>query len=386
MRKGAWLVTAALVAVGFTAYAAVIEQPGIGHALPQGTIVHGELGELLDDDHTQYCLLEGRLGGQIVTGGTYASENLDFESTSHATKGAVRVLETTTASDPTSGAFQVFGGMGVSENLYVGGFFGVSGNALFQGEISSPGAGANSERFGAGAVAAGANSVAFGNAASAGQNDCVILGAGADCVGSGSLSVVVGEGARAAHQNTVTIGDDSYVDGIQSVGVGALTSTRAADSLALGFSATTNSGGTGQICIGSGCSTSIDNSISIGSAATPVSTLYLGEGPSTASPSASVFTGSQASGANVAGGDVTYAGGQGTGSATGGYISFKTAAAGGAGSSVNALAEIARYTVAGDHYMAVASAKLIMKSPDGTCSSCGPDDSDVWSCTGVSCP
>lgn len=32
------------------------------------------------------------------------------------------------------------------------------------------------------------------------------------------------------------------------------------------------------------------------------------------------------------------------------------------------------------------SAKLIMTSPDGSCSQCGPDNSDVWSCSSVTCP
>ncbi len=40
----------------------------------------------------------------------------------------------------------------------------------------------------------------------------------------------------------------------------------------------------------------------------------------------------------------------------------------------------------GDVYVNQTSGELIMKSPDGTCSSCGPNNSDVWSCVSVSCP
>jgi len=29
---------------------------------------------------------------------------------------------------------------------------------------------------------------------------------------------------------------------------------------------------------------------------------------------------------------------------------------------------------------------LVMKSADGTCASCGIDNTDVWSCTSVACP
>ena len=56
-----------------------------------GVTDHGALTGLLDDDHTQYALLAGRAGGQTLTGGTAASENLYLRSTSHATKGDIRI-------------------------------------------------------------------------------------------------------------------------------------------------------------------------------------------------------------------------------------------------------------------------------------------------------
>ena len=37
-------------------------------------------------------------------------------------------------------------------------------------------------------------------------------------------------------------------------------------------------------------------------------------------------------------------------------------------------------------FINLASAKLVMTSPDGTCSACGPDNSDVWSCSSITCP
>lgn len=51
------------------------------------TVDHGALTGLADDDHTQYALLVGRAGGQILIGGTAASDDLTLRSTSHATKG-----------------------------------------------------------------------------------------------------------------------------------------------------------------------------------------------------------------------------------------------------------------------------------------------------------
>ena len=52
-------------------------------------IDHGSIGGLTDDDHSQYLLMAGRAGGQVLTGGTAASDKLVLESTSHATKGAI---------------------------------------------------------------------------------------------------------------------------------------------------------------------------------------------------------------------------------------------------------------------------------------------------------
>jgi len=50
---------------------------------------HGTLLGLADDDHTQYLKLAGRAGGQTAQGGTAASENLNLQSTAHATKGYI---------------------------------------------------------------------------------------------------------------------------------------------------------------------------------------------------------------------------------------------------------------------------------------------------------
>src|SRR3990167_9227263 len=51
---------------------------------------HGAaLTGLADDDHTQYALLAGRSAGQILTGGTAASDDLTIKFTSNGTKGTL---------------------------------------------------------------------------------------------------------------------------------------------------------------------------------------------------------------------------------------------------------------------------------------------------------
>lgn len=54
---------------------------------------HGALTGLSDDDHTIYALLLGRSGGQVLKGGTAANNDLEFQSTSHATKGECHFSE-----------------------------------------------------------------------------------------------------------------------------------------------------------------------------------------------------------------------------------------------------------------------------------------------------
>lgn len=60
-------------------------------SIPDTEITHNTLSGLTSGDagHTQFVVLAGRAGGQTVQGGTAASENLTFESTSNASKGLV---------------------------------------------------------------------------------------------------------------------------------------------------------------------------------------------------------------------------------------------------------------------------------------------------------
>lgn len=61
---------------------------------PDSEIDHGTLSGLSDDDHSQYALLAGRSGGQSFIGGSDASDNLTFESTSDGTKGSIFFKDT----------------------------------------------------------------------------------------------------------------------------------------------------------------------------------------------------------------------------------------------------------------------------------------------------
>lgn len=63
---------------------------------PDTEITHSELTGLVtgDSGHTQFAMLAGRSGGQIIQGGTLSGNNLIFESTSNITKGNVITKDT----------------------------------------------------------------------------------------------------------------------------------------------------------------------------------------------------------------------------------------------------------------------------------------------------
>lgn len=57
-----------------------------------GVSAHSSLtGLTTGDDHTQYALLAGRSGGQVLYGGTGSGDNLQLLSTSHATMGKILI-------------------------------------------------------------------------------------------------------------------------------------------------------------------------------------------------------------------------------------------------------------------------------------------------------
>jgi len=58
-----------------------------------GTTDHGALSGLADDDHTQYALLAGRSGGQVLRGGTASGDDITIRSTSNATKGDIFIAD-----------------------------------------------------------------------------------------------------------------------------------------------------------------------------------------------------------------------------------------------------------------------------------------------------
>lgn len=99
------------IAIGGTGVGALIGA-GASVDINEGNLTHNNLSGLTTGDpHTQYALLAGRAGGQIVTGGTASGDDLTLRSTSNATKGDVIVNNGSFIVQPNAGT-------GVSSVMY----------------------------------------------------------------------------------------------------------------------------------------------------------------------------------------------------------------------------------------------------------------------------
>ena len=70
-------------------YVDIVNATCVSSDTNMGSLDHGSLLGLSDDDHPAYPALVGRLGGQALIGGTGAGDNLTLASTSNGTKGNI---------------------------------------------------------------------------------------------------------------------------------------------------------------------------------------------------------------------------------------------------------------------------------------------------------
>ena len=120
---------------------------------------------------------------------------------------------------------------------------GTNGQILMQqgtvAPISSPGAGASSEQFGAGATTGTAvSALAIGAGASVVKDDSVAVGAGASCNSSSYYSVAIGPQAASSQSNNVAIGRSASATGSPAIALGYKS---VAGNNVVSFGATTNS-------------------------------------------------------------------------------------------------------------------------------------------------
>lgn len=226
----------------------------------------------------------------------------------------------------------------VGINATIAGTLTVSGNATFAGYISRPGSGANSEAFGASAVASGSGSTAVGKSAQAtgisstavGQNS---LAGGNNSTVIGQGSIANGTGATAFGQGTIASAPGSITIGASAIAVSAATNAIAIGNGAISTSAS-------SIALGAGASASAANQFVAGSDGNGINSVIFGNGVTNSAAAGFTLQATGGLGTNTAGASLSIAGGKGTGSAAGGNINLQIAAPGVAGVGSNSLATV----------------------------------------------
>ena len=161
-----------------------------------------------------------------------------------------------------------------------------SGSALtvVSGTISSPGAGANSERFGSGSTADGARGTVVGS----GANDDVggdgtVVGYLAATSAAGGTAV----GSQAIAGNSATaVGQDASASAIAATAIGQGTTASATGASAFGIGST--AGFASSIALGRSVSTTADNQLVTGSGSGEITDFVIGNGVTSGTPTATV--------------------------------------------------------------------------------------------------
>lgn len=198
------------------------------------------------------------------------------------------------------------------------------------GNITSPGAGVNSERFGLGALTDETYATAFGYQAHA------------------KNGVAVGGDAHALGDYTNAFGYAANANGFGSIAIGhgAITTVNSGYGTAIGFGSKSSHGG--SIVIGVNTESSDANQLVLGG---DIREMIVGMNPQSAL--AAVYGGvkirtTDGLGTDNAGASMKLSAGRGTGAASGGFMSFSTTPAGSAGSVLNAEVERMRITASGN--------------------------------------
>lgn len=228
----------------------------------------------------------------------------------------------------------------------------------------------------ASASTSGAEIIAIGTQAaqyqqgSGGNSIWIGTNSGSGTVGdpnTGSLSVAVGQDTG----KVLTSGGQHVLMGYQA----GLALTTASSDVLLGYQAgkALTTGGPNVIAIGAGAGSLLTTAARViclggnscdslpvssqnffvagASGNEKITDVFFGTGYANASPSAYTVHGSGGLGSNIAGGSVTYAGGQGTGTGNGGNAQFAVALPSGSSSTLNSLTNIANFAGATGHFL-----------------------------------
>lgn len=169
------------------------------------------------------------------------------------------------------------------------------------------------------AVASGSQSAAYGQSATASGLNSVSVGYLS--IASGSYTVAIGQAAEATAESGTAVGMGAQADALDSISIGRVANIQHATSIGLGRAATSTA----------------TNQFVVGGSGAAISTIYVGNGVTNASPQALTFNVTGGTGTNIAGANFTLAGGISTGNASGGSLLFQTSSSGASGTGSNSL-------------------------------------------------
>ncbi len=129
-------------------------------------------------------------------------------------------------------------------------------------EITSPGVGALSEKFGANSAAAGADGTAFGESSNASASGCTAIGQNAQA--TGVFSTAVGNEALCDQVSAVAVGNDAECTAASSVSVGYIAKCQGTNAVAIGRDANCNATGDFGIALGNATDCQANSGIAIG--------------------------------------------------------------------------------------------------------------------------
>ena len=196
----------------------------------------------------------------ISNAGAFASSLLTL------TQNAGVATTTMTISGGTGRALDVTGGTGISTTT----------------GITSPGAGASSEKFGQGSLAAGASSVAVGNGCSCVGVQGVNIGATSTMSGTNAVAVGFATTLTAGATSSVGVGFGATITTADCVGIGNGASVSGANSTAIGSGVVV--GQAGSIALGRAATTTLAGQCVIGGSGFGITLLVVGNGVANAAP------------------------------------------------------------------------------------------------------
>lgn len=228
------------------------------------------------------------------------------------------------------------GSTAYQDNVAIGsGAMSVISSGVAIGAGATTGSSSGSTAIGASANVSGNSSVAIGAGSVVSGAFGVAIGQGVTSTGSG---VTIGRGA--AGSNAIGYNADSSGH-TQAQAWGTSCTAGALGSVAMGYAA--DSSHSGSICIGNRATSTAAYQLVIGSdylsGAVKIDNVYIGEGVTSASPDGVTINSTGGEGTDIAGSDITIAGGKGTGSAVGGEVKFATSAPGATGTTLRSLTE-----------------------------------------------